>query len=190
MRATPWGIGPHLCEKLVQQKQGRQVNWEGWSSHSFKARLNWQTIQNASMWEAPRKRGQWWVRTCSIIQICSPHCGYAWRCDTVQKRTAAARCRGVIQQGIFTTQTCCVNCSQRQGFTVSVLCHWHPGDLPADHTQLAYKHHRNKRERSAEWKYYILNAYAGRYARVSCNKQYVPHLLCSLFSERPEICTP
>ena len=38
--------------------------------------------------------------------------------------------------------------------------------------------------------YYIHNAYAGRYTRVSCNKQYVPHLSWSLFSERPEICTP
>ena len=52
------------------------------------------------------------------------------------------------------------------------------------------KHHRNKRERRVKWTYYIHNAYAGRYTRVSCNKQYVSHLSWSLFSERPEIGTP
>ena len=71
---------------------------------------------------------------------------------------------------------------------VLVLCHQH--HLPADHVQFECKHHRNKRERRAKWTYYVHNAYAGRYARVSCDKQYVPHLSWSLFSERPEICTP
>jgi len=117
-----------------------------------------------------------------------PVVGTAWRCDSVQTRTAAVRCRGAIQQGILTAQTCCVSCSQRQGFSVPVLCHQH--HLPVDHIQLECKHHRNKRERLAKWKYYIHNAYAGRYTRVSCNKQYVSHLSWSLFSERPEIGTP
>jgi len=96
--------------------------------------------------------------------------GTAWRCDSVQTRTAAALCRAAIQQGIFTTQTCWVSCSQRQGLTVPVLCHWH--HLPTDHTQLECKNHRNKRERHAKWTYCIHNVYAGRYTRVSCNKQY------------------
>jgi len=54
-----------------------------------------------------------------------PVVGTAWRCDTVQTRTAAARCRGAIQQDIFTTQTCCVSSSQRQGLPALVLCHRH-----------------------------------------------------------------
>ena len=56
-------------------------------------------------------------------------------CPTIYKipetcpRTAAARCRGAIQPGIFTAQTYCVSSSQRQGLTVTVPCHQH--HLPA-----------------------------------------------------------
>ena len=54
-----------------------------------------------------------------------PVVGTASRCDTVQSRTAAARCRGAIQQHIFTTLTYCVIFSQRQGLAVTVPCHQH-----------------------------------------------------------------
>ena len=118
-----------------------------------------------------------------------PVVGTAWRCDTVQTRTATARCQGSIQQDIFTAQTSCVSCSQLQGL-LCLFCAIDTTFQRADHIWLECKHHRNKRERRAKWTYYIHNAYAGRYTRVSYNKQYVPHLSWSLFSERPEICTP
>ena len=56
-------------------------------------------------------------------------------CPTIYKipetcpRTAAARCRGAIQPGIFTAQTCCISRSQCQGLAAPVLCHRH--HLPA-----------------------------------------------------------
>ena len=49
--------------------------------------------------------------------------GTVWRCETVQIRTAAAQCRGAIQQGIFTAQTWCESCSQREGLDVVSPCH-------------------------------------------------------------------
>jgi len=61
--------------------------------------------------------------------VCMSIFVYVCRCDTAQTRTAAARCRGAIQQDIFTAYRCCVSRSQHQGLVAPVLCHRH--HLPA-----------------------------------------------------------
>ena len=114
--------------------------------------------------------------------------GYRVKMRNCTVSIAAARCRGAIQPGIFTAQTCCVSSSQRQGIPAPVLCHRH--HLPAGRSYMIRMKTSQKQARKT-YRVNILYTHCIRRVLRSSFLQRTActHLSWSFFSERPEICT-